>query len=102
AIRLVNDYLLTELEVRKTVTAADDAVVPTGFEFTASCTFLGQPVDLNGAADGTALTFSLDADGSRVITGIPVNSVCEVTETNARGAGLTVVSGGTAAPGSVD
>ena len=105
AITLTNDYQLTEFEVRKIATVGggvdDDFVIPTGFEFEASCTFLGATLDLNGAAAGTTLVFQLDADGSRVISGIPVNAVCSVTETQNHGAGLTVVSGGTVAPGTV-
>lgn len=101
AIELVNDYQFTRFEVRKTVTADAGAVVPTDFEFEAMCTFLGQTVDLNGPAPGTSLVFSLNDGDVQQVVDVPVNSECVVTETNARGADLTIVSGGTQSPGSV-
>ncbi len=96
-VSLVNDYQFTQFEVRKVVTAGTGVVVPTSFGFQVSCTFLGQALTLP-AADAA---FSLDAGGSKVITGIPVNSVCSVQETQKRGADLVVVSGGTATGGTV-
>lgn len=97
SISLVNDYQLTELEVRKTVTIDPDGTPPTGFAFEVVCTFLGEEIEL----DPEDAVFALDAGGSRTITGLPVNAECVVTETDNRGAGLTVVAGQTTAPGTV-
>ncbi|CAG7613417.1 hypothetical protein LEUCIP111803_01689 [Leucobacter soli] len=86
ALTITNVYELTELAVRKTVdTDADE--FPTGFSFTASCTFLGQPIEL----DPDDAEFTLDHDGEHVISGLPVNASCTITETGARGADSTTV-----------
>lgn len=94
---LTNDYQLTQFEIRKVVTAPVDTVIPVDFRFEVTCSFLGQSITL----DPGDAAFGLDENGVKVISGIPVNSICAVQETNNRGAGLTVVSGGTVAPGSV-
>ena len=87
-ISLVNDYQFAGLRVEKRVTAGTGVVVPTAFEFTLSCEFLGAEVTLD-AADAA---FSLNATGSKTVTGIPANATCIVTETNNRGADVTVVN----------
>lgn len=94
---LTNDYQLTQFEIRKVATAPVGTIIPVDFRFEVTCSFLGQPITL--AVSDAA--FGLDENGVKVISGIPVNSICAVQETNNRGAGLTVVSGGTVAPGSV-
>ncbi|MBX3095024.1 MAG: LPXTG cell wall anchor domain-containing protein [Cryobacterium sp.] len=96
-IELVNDYQLTQFEIRKGVTAPVGTVIPTGFTFAVTCSFLGLPITL----DPTDASFTLDDEGVKIITGLPVNAECAVQETDNRGAGATVVDGGTVAPGSV-
>ncbi len=87
-IDIVNDYQFAGLLVEKRVTAGDGIVVPTQFEFEVSCTFLGVAVPLD-LADAS---FTLDDGQSRTIEGIPANSTCLVTETNDRGADVTIVN----------
>ncbi|WP_010205530.1 DUF5979 domain-containing protein [Salinibacterium sp. PAMC 21357] len=89
-VTLTNDYQLTGLAVSKTVTTTAP-VIPTQFEFTVSCTFLGVAVPL-AAADAT---FTLDATETRTITGVPVNSNCVVTETDAKSADTTIMTAST-------
>jgi len=89
-VTLTNDYQLTGLTVSKTVTTTA-SVVPTEFEFAVSCTFLGVAVPL-AAADAS---FTLDADESRTITGLPVNSNCVVTETDPKSADTTIMTAST-------
>lgn len=84
-VDLTNTYELTSLTVSKSVdTTADN--FPSGFAFDVECSFLGEPIDL-----GEDASFTLNADESRVIEGLPVNATCTVTETDARGADSTVV-----------
>lgn len=85
---LTNRYELTSLDIVKQV-HSDAETVPTGFDFTASCTFLGADVPL-AAADAT---FKLDADGKKTITGLPAGATCTVTEVDSHGADSTVTSG---------
>lgn len=87
-IDIVNDYQFAGLVIEKRVTSGVGVVVPTAFTFTVSCEFLGAAVSL-AEADAA---FSLDAGGSKTITGIPANSTCLVTETNNRGADVTIVN----------
>lgn len=87
-IDIVNDYQFAGLVIQKRVTSGVGVIVPTAFTFTVSCEFLGVPVTLD-AADAV---FSLDAGDSKTITGIPANASCLVTETNNRGADVTVVN----------
>ncbi|EAR24724.1 von Willebrand factor, type A [marine actinobacterium PHSC20C1] len=89
-VTLTNDYQLAGLTVSKTVTTTA-TVIPTGFAFTVSCTFLGVAVPL--AAEDAS--FTLDDTESRSITGIPVNSRCVVTETDAKGADTTIMTAST-------
>lgn len=96
-IELVNDYQLTELEIRKVVTAPIGTIIPTDFAFTVTCSFLGLPITL----DPSDASFVLDDGEVKVITGLPVNADCSVQETDNQGAGATVVDGATVAPGSV-
>ncbi|MCB1247150.1 MAG: hypothetical protein KDB69_07790, partial [Acidimicrobiia bacterium] len=86
-VTLTNDYQLAGLTVSKKVTTTA-TVIPTGYAFTVSCTFLGVAVPL-AAADAS---FTLDDAGTRTITGIPVNSNCVVTETDPKGADATIMS----------
>lgn len=86
-VTLTNDYQLAGLTVSKKVTTTA-TVIPTGYAFTVSCTFLGVAVPL-AAADAS---FTLDDAGARTITGIPVNSNCVVTETDPKGADATIMS----------
>ncbi|NLA64503.1 MAG: hypothetical protein GX862_00920 [Leucobacter sp.] len=81
AILVNNVYELTELEISKTV-FSDAELVPTGFEFSVECVFLGQPI----ALDPADATFTLNDGGTHTITGLPVNATCTVTETNDRDA----------------
>ena len=85
-LAITNTYELTQLRVTKTV-QTDAEQIPSGFAFTVSCTFLGQTVPL---APGDA-SFTLDDGGVHVITGLPVNATCVVTETDAHGADSTQV-----------
>lgn len=87
-IAIVNDYQFAALLVEKRVTAGVGVVVPSQFAFEVSCTFLGVAVPL----DPADANFTLDDGESRVIEGIPANSTCLVTETNNRGADVTVVN----------
>lgn len=96
-VAIVNDYQFTQFEVRKAVTAGTGVIVPTDFGFEVECTFLGQTITLP-ASDAA---FVLDAGETKTITGIPVNAVCSVQETESRGADVVVVSGGTGTGGSV-
>ncbi len=90
-IDIVNDYQFAGLLVEKRVTAGLGVVVPTQFEFEVSCTFLGVAVPL----DPTDASFSLDDGDVKIIQGIPANSTCLVTETNDRGADVTIVNAST-------
>jgi len=87
-VDLVNDYQFTGFVVEKRATVGAGVVVPTDFTFTVACEFLGVPL----ALDPADATFSLDAGDSRVITGVPANATCLVTETNNRGADVTLVN----------
>lgn len=87
-IDIVNDYQFAGLLVEKRVTAGDGIVVPTQFEFEVTCTFLGVAVPL----DPADASFTLDDGQSKTIEGIPANSTCLVTETNDRGADVTIVN----------
>lgn len=89
-VTLTNDYQLTGLAVSKSVTTTAP-VIPTEFEFTVTCTFLGVAVPL-AAADAS---FTLDATETRTITGVPVNSNCVVTETDAKSADTTIMTAST-------
>src|SRR5690606_31046264 len=84
---LTNVYELASLSITKEVTTTSTPV-PTGFEFSAVCTFNGVEV-LN-------TTFSLDDTEVRTFPGLPARSECIVTETEDRGADDTVVSGSSA------
>ncbi len=86
-VTLTNDYQFAGLRVSKSVTTTAP-VIPTDYAFTVACTFLGVAVPL---APGDA-SFTLDDTESRTISGIPVNSNCVVTETDARGADATIMS----------
>ncbi len=91
-IELKNDYQFGGLKVSKTVdTGSATPVIPTGFAFAVSCTFLGVPISL-AAADAV---FTLDATQSRTISGIPINSDCVVTETDTKSADNTIVTAAT-------
>ncbi|WP_246078086.1 DUF5979 domain-containing protein [Rhodoglobus vestalii] len=90
AVTLTNDYELAGLTVSKTVTTTAP-VIPTEYEFTVSCTFLGVTVPL-AAADAS---FTLDDTQSRTITGIPVNSDCVVTETDPKDADAIIMTAST-------
>lgn len=83
-----NVYEWASLLVEKTVTVADPPgtafPVPTQFEFTAVCTFLGDEV-LNE-------TFTLDDGQSRLFEELPARAECVVTETDPRDADATVTS----------
>ncbi|MBN9613160.1 MAG: hypothetical protein J0H64_06810, partial [Actinobacteria bacterium] len=85
-LTITNTYDLTELVVKKKVQTGATQI-PTGFGFTVSCTFLGQPITL---APGDA-SFTLDHGGEHVISGLPVNATCVVTETDTRNADSTTV-----------
>lgn len=89
-VTLTNDYQLTSLAVSKSVTTTAP-VIPTEFEFSASCTFLGIAVPL-AAADAS---FTLDATETHTISGVPVNSHCVVTETDAKSADATIMTAST-------
>lgn len=85
-LTITNTYDLTELVVKKKV-QTDAAQIPSGFGFEVSCTFLGQPIAL---APGDA-SFTLNDGGQHVISGLPVNAKCVVTETDTRNADSTSV-----------
>ncbi len=89
-VQLTNDYQLAGITVSKSVTTTAGAI-PTGFHFTASCTFLGQPITL---AAGDA-SFTLNDGGSKTITGLPANASCTIVEDDARGADSAVLTGTT-------
>lgn len=84
---LDNHFAMTELTVSKQV-HTDATLFPIDYEFEVSCTFMGEPVDL-----GSQTPFALPHDGERVITGIPVNADCTVTEVGDGGADSTIVEG---------
>lgn len=85
-LTITNTYDLTELKVTKSV-QTDAEQIPTGFGFEVSCTFLGQAI----ALDPDDASFTLDDGGEHVITGLPVNAECVVTETDTRSADSTRV-----------
>ncbi|QIK84209.1 DUF5979 domain-containing protein [Sanguibacter sp. HDW7] len=91
-LTVTNTYELTGLSVTKKVDgalAADGTPVTytTSFAFEASCVFRG--TEVLAPADRA---FTLAQDGSREIGGVPVGSVCTVTETDAAGATSTTVT----------
>lgn len=90
-VQLVNDYQFAGIRISKTVTTTA-GVIPEDYAFTVSCTFLGVPVPL-AAADAA---FVLDDTQSKTILGIPANSDCVVTETDAKGADATIMTAQTA------
>ncbi|MFE5335020.1 DUF5979 domain-containing protein [Isoptericola sp. NPDC056573] len=97
-IAAMNRYDLSSLELSKTVES--DAVDQDGnpvsygpFEATVECTFLGEPVFADGYDADTPMVVELTEDGTPVtLTGLPVNSECTVTETNAANAAGTTIT----------
>lgn len=81
AVTVTNTYEWASLQVHKRVITESD-VIPSQYEFHAVCTFQGETV--------LDETFTLDADETETITGIPARSECTVTETDARGADATI------------
>ena len=90
-VQLVNDYQLAGIRISKTVTTTA-GVIPEDYAFSVGCTFLGAAVPL-AAADSA---FVLDDTQARTILGIPANSDCVVTETDAKGADGTIMTAQTA------
>ncbi|MFE5338754.1 DUF5979 domain-containing protein [Isoptericola sp. NPDC056578] len=94
----VNRYDLGGLVLSKSVES--DAVDQDGnpvsygpFEATVECTFLGEPVFADGYDADTPMVVELTEDGTPVtLTGLPVNSECTVTETNAANAAGTTIT----------
>ncbi|HWL02793.1 MAG TPA: DUF5979 domain-containing protein [Microbacteriaceae bacterium] len=89
---LTNLYEVASLTITKQVQTTSSPV-PTGFAFSAVCTFNGAEV-LN-------TTFTLDATEVQTFNGLPARSECTIVETDDRGADDTIVSGsstGGAAP----
>jgi hypothetical protein len=85
---------LGSLEVTKDVVGGAGE----SFGFSVSCAGF----DLNGDADGTAVTFSLADNGSELFDDIPVGTNCSVTETDPDGSKWTtayVVNAGTSVSG---
>jgi hypothetical protein len=91
-VELVNDYRFAGITISKTVTTTAP-VIPDEYAFTLSCTFLGVAVPL-AAVDAS---FTLNAGDARTVTGIPANSTCVVTETDAKGADATIMTAQTSA-----
>ncbi|MFC4139174.1 MULTISPECIES: DUF5979 domain-containing protein [unclassified Microbacterium] len=83
ALDVENTYEWASLEVGKKVVSDTDAI-PTQFEFHVICTFQGETV--------VDETFTLDADETETIDGIPARSECTVTETDDREATGTVTT----------
>lgn len=85
---VTNTYEYASLVVEKTVEVPTPPgttyPVPTGFEFTAECTYLGDDV--------LSETFTLNDGQSRRFEDLPAGSECVVTETDPRDAESTVTS----------
>ena len=88
AVAVTNDFRTGSLQVSKTVAGSGLPLKPTGpFTFSYVCTYAGATFasgTLTITGDGTAGPFSKSVDG------LPVRTVCVVTETDAGGADPTV------------
>ena len=80
-IAVTNDYSLAALRVDKSVLSSA-LPMPTDFEFTATCTYLGKTV--------LSETFKLNDGGARDFGGLPTRATCIVQETDARMADGTI------------
>ncbi|MFK4788675.1 DUF5979 domain-containing protein [Microbacterium sp. ZW T5_56] len=93
ALQLANDYQLSALRVTKTVQGATDAdgtAIDYGtFPFTAACTFLGETVLADGFAE-SPMTTTLGAGAEWILTGLPVGTECDITETDSLGASTAI------------
>ncbi len=91
-LTLLNTYELSDLRVSKTVVGARDqdgvALDYGTFDFSAVCTFLGEEVVADGF-ESAPMEFTLDADESRTLTGLPSGAECVITEQDAEGAQVT-------------
>ncbi|MFF2496363.1 DUF5979 domain-containing protein [Agromyces sp. NPDC058064] len=94
-VTVTNTYELGGFSVSKAVVndpgAVDQDGIPiefdSAYEFTASCTFLGEEVLASGDR-----SFTLHDGDTKTVAGVPVGSDCTVTETDAGGAtGTTIV-----------
>ncbi|MGM7698584.1 DUF5979 domain-containing protein [Microbacterium sp. A84] len=91
---VANTYLLSNLEVSKTVVGATDQdgelIAYGAFDFNVVCTFVGAQVWAEGFT-ASPMQFELSAGEDRVLAGLPSGAECLVTETNAQGAVTTSV-----------
>ncbi|MFD6178217.1 MULTISPECIES: DUF5979 domain-containing protein [unclassified Isoptericola] len=98
SITAMNVYDLGGLVLSKDVESdavdqAGDPIAYGPFEATVECTFLGDPVFADGYDAENPMVVELAGDGTPVeLTGLPVNSECTVTETNAANAAGTTIT----------
>ena len=93
-VRVENVYEISDLTIRKNVDAAGrdaqgNPIKYGPFGFSVVCTFGGAEVWADGYDAATPMTAALSPDELWALAGLPVNSACTVTETDALGAAST-------------
>jgi uncharacterized repeat protein (TIGR01451 family) len=108
AIAVTNDFDLASLTVSKSVVSGaenedGDLIAYGDYSIQVTCTFQGSPVRADGFASNT-MAFTLSDDTSRTLNGLPAGAICQVTETDDRGAARTSIQtvSGNGAPGTTE
>ena len=95
ALTVTNSFDLGSLVVSKDVVSGaeheDGSLVTYGdFDVQVTCTFQAAPVRATGFASNT-MSFTLADGASRTLAGLPAGAVCQVVETDDRGAATTSI-----------